>query len=144
MKLDWGMLANHAEAINNLVYINGGGIDTINSPAVPAIFNGAIVLRFLLHRTEMGRPHKIDIHIAMADGQEVVKFNATLMTQVPPVIAGAGVLNPSILAMNINGLQLKSFGDYSVEILADDIHVKSMPFTVKKIIMPPPVNPPPA
>lgn len=134
MKLDWGMLANHAEVANNLAYIHGGGIDTINLPSLPGPFVGAILLRFLLHRTEMSQPHKIEIRIQMADGQEVAKFDASIMPQFNAVLApGVGVFSPTYLALNILGLQLSKEGSYSVEILADGVHVQTLPFSVKLI-----------
>lgn len=134
MKLDWGMLANHAEVVNNLAYVHGGGIDTVNVPSLPGPFTGAILLRFLLHRTEMSQPHKIEIRIQMADGQEVVKLDATIMPQPNAALAlGVGVFSPTYLALNIAGLQLPKEGSYSVEILADGVHVQTLPFSVKLI-----------
>ena len=39
MKLDWALLANYAEVRDGLAFVTGGGIDTIQTPQLPAVLN---------------------------------------------------------------------------------------------------------
>ncbi len=87
MKLDWMMLANHAEvAPNNLLYISGGGWDTIQVTAraeglpdeVFAVMAGHLVARLLFHVTETDREHEMMLNIMDEDGQEIASSTASL------------------------------------------------------------------
>lgn len=131
MKLDWALLANHAEVQNGLVYINGGAIDTVNALQVPAAFMGSLAMRFTLHPTEMNQPHNVEIRIMSEDGQQIAQVSG----QTQGVASAAPVLPRgwdagALLSFNLVGLQLPRFGFYSIEILLDGSHVKSLPFRV--------------
>jgi len=45
MKLDWALLANYAEVRDGLAFVTGGGIDTIQTPQLPAVLNATILVR---------------------------------------------------------------------------------------------------
>ena len=138
MKLDWAMLANHAEIQNGLAYINGGAIDSVNTPQLPATFVGSLVFRLTLHPTELDRPHQIEIQIRGEDGLEIAKLGG--QTQVLQNQQGAlpkGWDAGSLLSFALTGLRLPRFGFYSVEILIDGNHAKSIPFRVVQLQMNP-------
>lgn len=132
MRLDWAMLANSAQVSDGLAFVLGGGIDTINSPQIPAAFNGAVLVRLLLHRTEVDKAHVFEVRIMDEDGNQLGQmagnFNIPFNKDIP-----VGWEHPVMFAVNIAGLQLAKEGRYSFEILADSAHLKSLNFRVKLI-----------
>lgn len=131
MRLDWAMLANHSEVQNGLAYISGAGIDTVNTRALPAAFNGSIVLRVALHPTEIDRVHTLEIRIIGGDGAEVARMQGQLPPQQRNADMPLGWTYKAILCLNIVGMRLNTEGEYSVEILADGPHLASLPFRVR-------------
>ena len=137
MKLDWAMIANHAEMVNGLAYIAGGALDTIVAQTLPATYNGSIALRFLLHRTEIDKVHTIELRIVTGDGGEIGRLNSSVgPLKLDPDLPIAWEYK-TVVGVSLVGLPLSKAGEYSVEILADGIHHKSLPFRVK-LVPPPP------
>jgi len=133
MKLEWAMLANHAETLSGLAYVSGGGIDTVNVPSLPAQFVGAIAIRFGLHPSEIDRQHVIEMRIVAEDGETVITLNGQLQPVARNPDMPIGWFYPAVLSFNIAGLRLPRVGQYSVDILADGVHVASLPLRVKLI-----------
>ena len=125
MKLDWAMLANYAEVREGLVFVTGGGIDTIQTPQLPALLNATILVRLLLHRTEANKQHSLELEITDEDGATVAKVQAGVMVPVTPDMP-LGWDVPSMVALNIHGLQLAKEGRYAVEISADNVHLRTL------------------
>lgn len=141
MKLDWAILSNSAEvAPNNLAYVLGGGWDTAWRSQFPAAFGGALTLRLLLNRLEVARPHQLEVHLLDEDGHPFVPpvtRNMSEMNLPPDYPKGWDV--PALLAIGMPVLPIPSPGHYSLEILIDGQHVKSVPF---RFILGPPPPPP--
>ena len=125
MKLDWAMLANYAEVREGLVFVTGGGIDTIQTQQLPALLSATILVRLLLHRTEANKQHSLELEITDEDGHTVAKVQAGVMVPVPPDTP-VGWEIPSMVALNIHGLQLAKEGRYAVEISADNVHLRTL------------------
>ena len=130
MKLDWAMLANYAEVRDGLVFVTGGGIDTIQTPKLPAVLNATILVRLLLHRTEANKQHSLDLEITDEDGTTVAKVQAGVTVPVfQDVPVGWDI--PSMVALNIHGLQLAKEGRYAIEISADNVHLRTLNMRTK-------------
>jgi|SRR5215467_10412316 len=143
MKLDWAMLANYAEVRDGLVFVTGGGIDTVQTPKLPAILNATVIVRLLLHRTEANKPHAVEIEIMDEDGRSVAKVQAGVMVHLNPETP-VGWDVPSTVALNIHGLQLQNEGRYSVEISADNAHLRTLNLRTKvNPAVPGPITDPP-
>jgi hypothetical protein len=126
MTLDWAILANSAEVRESLAFMLGGGIDTINTPQLPANLRATLLLRLLLHRTETDRPHVIELRCLSQDGREIAPtLNATFQAPPPPDLP-VGWEVPAMFAINIQNLELPEEAHYSIEILVDGTHVKSL------------------
>jgi hypothetical protein len=132
MKLEWAMLANHAESANGLGYISGAGIDTVNSPTVPALFRGAIALRLNVHPTEIDRVHTLEIRILSEDGQQIALLTGSLAPIPRDPDLPAGWNYHAMFTLNFN-LPLQAIGHYSVEILSDGSHLASLPFRLRSL-----------
>src|SRR5690349_4413864 len=130
MKLDWAMLAHYAEVRDGLVFVTGGGIDTVQAPQLPAVLNATILVRLLLHRTEANKQHSIELEITDEDGATVAKVQAGVMVPIHPDVP-AGWDIPSVVALNIHGLQLTKEGRYAVEISADNVHLRTLNLRTK-------------
>src|SRR6266508_5158369 len=81
MRLEWMTLANYAEEQGGLLYMVGGGWDTINVQGpiegapdnVFAVIQGMLVVRLLLDSTETGTLHLLTMQVVDEDGQELAK-----------------------------------------------------------------------
>lgn len=104
-----------------------GAFDSIVVESTPAIHpQCAIALRVRFARGEEGQ-HQLNIHIVDADGQPIV----------PPLDAAINVAfqgdQTSVAAnmiMNLQRLQLKNAGEYSIDVAVDGQHEKCVPLTV--------------
>ena len=130
MKLDWALLANYAEVRDGLVFVTGGGIDTVQTPELPAILNATILVRLLLHRTEANKPHALELEITDEDGRTVAKVQAGVNVGLNPDMPLGWDL-PSVVALNIHGLRLEKEGRYAVEISADNVHLRTLNLRTK-------------
>ncbi len=130
MKLDWAILANYAEVREGLVFVTGGGIDTVQTPKLPALLNATILVRLLLHRTEANKQHSVELEITDEDGATVAKVQAGVMVPLRPDTP-VGWDIPSMVALNIHGLQLAKEGRYAIEISADGSHMRTLNLRTK-------------
>lgn len=128
MKLDWAILSNAADGRDGVVSILAAGWDTAWRPAFPTPFIGALTIRALFHPTESGRVWTFRIEFHDEDGnvlQEAltlpvdVKRNADL-----PI----GWDVSAIASVSIMGLPIPKPGVYSIEILCEGNHLRTIPF----------------
>jgi len=138
MRLDWTLLANHAEVSQGLLYVAGGGWDTVNvtgpppetaSPGTVAVLQGTLVVRLLFHATETDREHTFTITLIDADGSEEAKIEGTVdVARVPEIPPGwdHGVN----LALPLTGMPVRTFGLYTFSVQVDGQHVGDRPFRV--------------
>lgn len=140
MKLEWMGLANAAENRDGLLYILGGGWDTINvegpiegAPAeVFAVIQGVLVIRLLLHSTETGQTHRLSFEIVDEDGQQHLKaeidFRVELLRGLPiGWDQGANAVVP------LTGVALPKPGLYTINLRVDEELLGDRPFRVLKL-----------
>jgi hypothetical protein len=139
------MLANYAEDSNGLLYIQGGGWDTVTAagpvrgpsgeslPGDPvALFQGFLVIRLLFHQTETGREHGFEIRITDEDGQAigpVIQANAQVM--LAPGLPPSWMQNVN-LVVGLTGMPLPRPGLYNISLLVDGQHLGDQSFRVIK------------
>lgn len=131
MQLD-AILCNHAEAVNNLLYIAGGGVEMAYvSPGInpPYQVNLGIGIMVTVPWQQTNQQHKVDIELLTEDGEPV-------RTQIGPdavaPVQGQLVFNigrpPGLivgddqhvcLAANLPGLPIPAFGKYEFVIRID-------------------------
>ena len=146
MRLDWGMLCDAATTRDNLAFILGAGIDTLQSaPLVPGQttvpgqlgqpVQMAVALRFLLARGELGRPHNFEVKTSGVDGAEIGKIAGNFFAPPNPLLE-AGWDQPIVVTLAHQMAPLQ-FGSYSIDIFADGTHIKSLPFRIIPAQVPP-------
>ena len=125
-RLDFAFLADAAEAEPaRKFYVLGGGIDQIHARQFPTVHpHMALLMRFLVHPAETDRRHRLEVRLMDSDGGEVLRVDGTLEPQ------GAGPPGREIgvaLVLNFQHTRFEGPGDYSIEILMNDQHMKSLP-----------------
>jgi hypothetical protein len=140
VKLDWMALANYAEDQGGLLYVVGGGWDTINVQApiqgapegVFTVIQGTLVVRLLLHVTETGQDHKFTFEIVDEDGQQLAKAEGDFRSERIPSLPigwdqGANLIFP------LTGIGLPGPGNYTINLRVDDDLLGDRPFRVLKL-----------
>jgi hypothetical protein len=123
------MLADSAQIRDGLVFVLGGGIDTIVVAQVPAQINASVVVRLMLHRTEADSPHVVELRILDEDGGQLAQLQGQVKTQVPPAHPRAWDI-PLTAVFGLQGLAVPRAGLYSAELLADGAHMRTLNFQV--------------
>ena len=101
-----------------------GAFDSITAPEAPfTVSHCAVVARMRFHRIEEGN-HKLRVTLADQDGKMIM----------PNVDAQVGIRFTEKaqsatfnLVMQINGLKLDEFGEYTVDLAVDGVHQRSLP-----------------
>ena len=133
MEVEFAFLADAAQAINNKLYVLGGGFDRIFAERFPAIHpNIAFVLKLKLHSTEAERQHSLEIELWNPDGQRIggslsAVFTAQRHQEDPaqPIFVQ--------LVLNIANLALPAPGDYDFHVIINREHRKAVPLSVRQV-----------
>ncbi len=139
MKLDLMLLANYAEAQNDLLYIHGGGWDTIQvtapleieQPGVFALVQGTLVIRLLFHLTETDRHHQFEITVMDADGRQIAELKAE--SDVPRNASlPTGWLQNVNMVIPLTGMGLPHPGEYVINLTVNGQWMGDRQFRVLK------------
>lgn len=126
------MLADHAEALNGKLYINGGGWTNLWAPDMPVNFSLAIILHVPWDQANT----KHDLLIELLDGngdrfefngQSVVIPQQFEVGRPPGTKPGSSLDTP--ISWTFNGLQLPADG-YEFKLSIDGEPIASRPFVV--------------
>lgn len=134
--LDFAFLADAAQAepSSQKFYVLGGGIDSIGVPAFPVIYpHLSIVLRMLVHPAEADRDHRLEIRLMDSDGGTLANIEGAFSGH-PSGFPGREIAVP--LVVNLVNVQFTSQGDYAIEILINNQHMKSLPLRLQAIQQP--------
>ena len=131
-KLDFAFLADAAEAqVGRKFYVLGGGIDSIGAHAFPVVHpHISLVLRLLVHPTEVDRDHSLEIRLIDEDGGELARVDGSFNAR-GPAQPGREIALPFV--MNMVNTRFEHAGDYSLEILIDHQHAKSLPLRLQQV-----------
>lgn len=131
-EIEYLILANHAEAVNGLIYVSGGGWTEHWRQAPPdgppAPSNFGIAVSILVPWTETNRPHHLVVKIESEDGGEpILRVDGDLETGRPPGVP-RGSDQRSALALNAN-ISFPRSGGYRLMAEVGG-SAKSVPFRV--------------
>jgi uncharacterized protein DUF6941 len=127
--LDFAFLADAAEAEpGRKFYVLGGGIDQIAGPQFPLIHpHMSLVMRFLVHPTELGLQHHLEVRMIDADGGELAKIEGDIQAQGQVQTGRESGVN---MVINFANARFERPGDYALEVLMNNQHMKSLPLRV--------------
>lgn len=128
--LDFAFLADAAEAQpGRKFYVLGGGIESIGAPEFPIIHpHLALVIRVMVHPSEVDRPHTMEIRLMDSDGTELAKLDGQFSAAAGGAVAGREI--PMNIVLNFMNTRFEFGGDYSIEIMINNQHMKSLPLRV--------------
>jgi len=130
MQLDWAMMAEAVQIRDGLAFVLGGGFDTVVTAQLPATLRGAVAIRVLFHRTEIDREHAIEVRVLDEDGGELLRLHSHFKPGIPDDLP-LGWDVPLLVTFAIPQLGLPRAGSYSVEILGNGTHLKSLNLRVR-------------
>jgi hypothetical protein len=141
------ILCNHAEAINNLLYVSGGGITTSwvepGSPS-PYVTQLAIGLMVRVPWTATNQQHKVEVDLVDADDHPVqlpvgpngetrpLHFETNFNIGRPPVLA-PGDDQIFALALGMPGLAVSQLGHYRFLVKVDGSVEDDLSWTVANL-----------
>jgi len=143
MQVD-ALLCNHAESVNNLLYISGGGIgSTLVPPGTnpPYIVSLAMGIMVTVPWNLSNQQHELDVQLVTEDGQPVlvpslpdsmqpVHVRLAFNVGRPPTIT-IGDDQQVCLAANLPGLPLATLGKYEFIIRVDGDNERRLPFRLQ-------------
>jgi hypothetical protein len=102
VKLEWLILADHAEVLGGKLYLMGGGWDVFTAGAFPAPKHAAIAVAFQVPWNETNQRHNVEIEIADQDGRSIAKMGGQLEVGRPAGIAlGQAQRVPLVVEANL-------------------------------------------
>jgi hypothetical protein len=132
MKIDTALLCDAATERDGLLNVLGGGITVATRPEFPAPLAMTLALRILVHPTEVNSEHKIEMLLQDADGGLVTKVDVGLGAPDTPPDLPPGEEPALVLPWSFPGNPiLPHAGRYSIEILIDGVHQRSVGFTAQ-------------
>jgi len=135
-QLEFAFLADSAEAEpGRKFYVLGGGIDSIGAQAFPVVHpHIALLIRVLVHWTEGDRAHTLEIRLIDSDGGELARMEGNFQAAGGP----PGRDLPMNISLALSNIRFERAGDYSIEMLLDGQHVKSLPLRLYQVEQPSP------
>jgi hypothetical protein len=134
-------IANHAEAINGLLYLSGAGWTDLRRPmppqGPPPINHLGIGIAVLVAWIETNQPYRVTIRIENSDGAELMNLHADFEVGRPPGLAPGSDLR-AVIAVN-GELQFPAADIYRVVATVGE-QQRSITFRVHDI--PVPATPP--
>jgi hypothetical protein len=129
-ELDFAFLADSAEAEpGRKFYVLGGGIDVIAGQTLPLMHPSmSLLMRFLVHPTELGRAHHLEVKLIDADGGELAKIEGDLEAGATGQPGRPVAVN---VVINLANTRFEKAGDYGVEIMMNNQHQKSLPLRIQ-------------
>lgn len=126
MRVDCALLSDATTVREGLLHILGGGITRVTPPSYPHVFVGALALRIMLHPTEAGSSHNLQIVLQDSDGKRLLELAADFQAEAAPDLA----VNEEIaLPLSLGfSAQLERPGGYSFEVLTDTNHQTTVQF----------------
>jgi hypothetical protein len=143
MQID-ALLCNHAESVNNLLYVSGGGIGANLVPPganPPYTVNVGIAIMVTVPWNLSNQQHELEIQLVTEDGQPVLVPSAPEAMQPVHVRLAFNVGRPPTItigddqqvcmAANLPGLPFAALGKYEFIIRVDADSERRLPFRLQ-------------
>lgn len=133
MRIEYAVLADHAEIVNGKLYLMGGGWDTYNATQLPAHVRMAIAIGVRIAWEETNQPVPVRVFVEDDDGQEIVRAEGMLNVGRPPNLPpGSRQLAQMAAALPFDA---PGFGGYRVRVVAgegEQLDELAIPFRVNQ------------
>lgn len=126
MQLAAAFLCDFAEVREGLLFALGGGITRLWRDAFPASMEASLALLLELHQTEGATQHQLQVLVQGEDGQRVGEVKAAFQMGAAEVDVGENLLLP--IALDLRPARLPASGSYTVEIVIDGTHQRTIQF----------------
>lgn len=126
MQVAAAFLCDFAEVREGLLFALGGGITRLWRDAFPASMEASLALLLELHQTEGATQHQLQVLVQGEDGQRVGEVKAAFQMGAAEVDVGENLLLP--IALDLRPARLPASGSYTVEILMDGTHQRTIQF----------------
>jgi len=123
-ELDYALLCDYVRAERGIAHVIAAGVDTVYAREVPTGRNLGLLVAFRFTRNECGRPHRIEIILQDIDGERMVETQTVVEPEWDDDLPAGWSLSAN-MGLNI-GVPLPRFGQYALEILINDNHVKTI------------------
>lgn len=133
MRVDCALLCDAATVREGLLHILGGGVTRLSRPEYPSPFGVSLALRIMVHSTEIGKEHALEVLLLAEDGENIAAVSAGFQIDDPGDLA-PGEEAPVALPITFPPQAiLPRSGGYSFEILIDGVHQSSVPFRASQV-----------
>lgn len=100
-EIDYVILANHAEVVNGLMYISGGGVTEVYTPPIPAEnrppLSLTVAIGVIVPWTETNKAHTLKASIEDADGATIGDvLEAVIEAGRAPGMVGGTEIHPQV------------------------------------------------
>ena len=132
MKIDYAILADHAEIVNNRLFLMGGGRDRFPVPRFPGAVRMAIAVGVRIEWDETNSRQEVLVLIEDEDGKELVKIQAAVNVGRPAGLApGSSQLAQFASAISLN---VQESGGFRARVLAGELDPleQRLPFRVEE------------
>ena len=129
MEIDCALLCDFVTVRENLLHILGGGLNELTRPTYPAPMGISLAVRILAHHREVQGEHTLQLDVISEDGSEVATIKLGFKVDKLTNTTDQANIN---LPFGLQGVVLPSKGKYSVEILINGQHKRSIPFNAKE------------
>ncbi len=134
MEVDFAFLADAAEVNSGKLYVLGGAIDTIWASRLPHAQPAfSLVMRIFFTPAELGRVHKVEINVLDEDGKRLAAIGGDLDISKNPNLP-KGWKQSFLTVLNFANLTFSKFGDYSFEVVTNNISLKTVTLRVAQKI----------
>lgn len=121
MRLDAFMLADHAQAAEGKLYINGGGITRLNVPIIPfAIPSLTVIVRYVVENSDDYGDHELGLRLVTPSGVDLFPEESLGNARVEPVPGAAeGEEHVLQLCLSFGGVPIIEQGIHELSTILD-------------------------
>ena len=129
MEVEWIILADAAEAVNNKLYLIGGGWETLTIDSqFPVLYPCAIAVAFSVPWNETNQQHNIEIAIDDEGGAQLLKVEGQVEVGRPPGIP-LGKAQRVQMAIRLT-LPIQELGTYVIVVRIEGQESRRVAFNV--------------
>lgn len=131
MEVEWLILADAAQVVDNKLYLQGGGWDRLNIGTFPKPHAMGVALAIKVPWNETNQQHTFEIEIVTEDGNSVQKFGGTFEVGRAPGIPNG---QDQRVQLAVNGIMnFKGAGTFIVHARIDDGESRRVVFNVVSV-----------